>query len=241
LAGWRSIRGDASPPPGSSWAFGTDGGLDRRRVHQTISTIGSITQSVARIDCAREAKSKDRRFITPGYPHSTPTLPSTSRPSLKVLPFLVAVPRQIPKASLCSPCTFEYPRASNRNFASPSVKPVAGPIDRDNGTDGSVGDDRVACARAELATKLNMQVATRGGTRIASLLLERVKRRSLLERVKRRSVILSPVIRNADSPNRRNNRARPHRRELRIATMADAALPEGCARLCRAEWHQRRP
>jgi hypothetical protein len=42
------------------------------------------------------------------------------------------------------------------------VNPLAGPIDRDNGVaDGSVGDDRVVCAEAELETnKPNIQVAT---------------------------------------------------------------------------------
>jgi hypothetical protein len=54
------------------------------------------------------------------------------------------------------------------------VKPVAGLIDRDNGgADGSVGDDRVVCARAELATKLNIKVATKVGTPISVSPLEK--------------------------------------------------------------------
>jgi hypothetical protein len=103
------------------------------------------------------------------WPHSIPTLPSTSRLSLKFLPLLVAVPCQIPKVSSCSPWTFEYPRASNRDFASRSVMLVAGLIDRDiGGADESVGEDRLVCARAELPiNKLNIQIATEGGTRIS--------------------------------------------------------------------------
>jgi hypothetical protein len=111
----------------------------------------------------------------PLRPHSIPTLPSTSRLSLKVLPFLVAVPCQIPKASLRSPLTFEYPRASNRDLASPSVKPFVGLIDRDNG-DGSAGDNRF-CARAEPATKLNIQITTKDGTRISIPSHERIDQR----------------------------------------------------------------
>jgi hypothetical protein len=133
-------------------------------------------------------------------PHSIPTLPSTSRLSLKVLPFLVAVPCQIPKVSLCSPWTLEYPRPSNRDFASRSVRLAAGLINRDNGgADESVGDDRVVCAEAELAiNKPNIQIA-----------LRRAFPSLLLKRVKRRTVIFSLVIDGADSPNRRNSHARP--------------------------------
>src|SRR5271165_6347188 len=67
---------------------------------------------------------------------------------------------------------FEYPRASNRDFASPSVRAAVGLIDRDNGT---VGDDRSVCARAKLAgNKPNIQIATKGGTRISVSPNERV-------------------------------------------------------------------
>ena len=78
------------------------------------------------------------------------------------------------------------------------MNPLAGPIDRDNGVaDGSVGDDRVVCAEAELATnKPNIQVAT--AARISVLFLKRVKRSA---------VIFSLVIHGADSPNRRNRSA----------------------------------
>jgi hypothetical protein len=44
--------------PASSSVYGTDGGLDRLRARQTLSTIGSMRHSGGRIDCALEASSE---------------------------------------------------------------------------------------------------------------------------------------------------------------------------------------
>ena len=174
----------------SRWVYARLRRMGPFRRTKAILTIGSIARFGERIEAATECAAElstrrlgELRSTAGEIPrrHSIPTLPSTSRLSLKVLPFLVAVPCQIPKASLRSPLTFEYPRASNRDFASPSVKPFGGLIDRDTGgPDGSAGDSRF-CPRAEPATKkLNIQIAIKDGARISVPFHERKEQRRLL-------------------------------------------------------------
>jgi hypothetical protein len=83
--------------------------------------------------------------------------------------------------------------------------------------------------------KLNIQIATEGGTRISV---------SPHEKSETKSITFSPVINGADSPNRRNDRAQRHRRvrvQLQpVAHLVDCGTHEDGKLLATLEGHARR-